>query len=63
MDGDKVLLPYGVATTDIAPSSLSQISDSKLVTFAIGQQKKSRFQKAREGALLSPFFPCLSLHV
>ena len=26
----------------------SQISDSKLVSFAIGQQKKSRFQKARE---------------
>eukprot|EP00981_Chlorochromonas_danica_P011536 scaffold4094_cov201-Ochromonas_danica.AAC.6 len=28
--------------------SLKNISDSKLVTFAIGQQKKSRFQKARE---------------
>jgi hypothetical protein len=26
----------------------SQIADSKLITFAVGQQKKSRFQKARE---------------
>lgn len=26
----------------------NQISESKLVSFAIGQQKKSRFQKARE---------------
>lgn len=25
-----------------------QIADSKLITFAVGQQKKSRFQKARE---------------
>jgi hypothetical protein len=28
--------------------SLRNISDTKLVTFAVGQQKKSRFQKARE---------------
>jgi hypothetical protein len=26
----------------------SQIADTKLITFAVGQQKKSRFQKARE---------------
>ena len=30
------------------PGSLKSITDSKLITFAVGQQKKSRFQKARE---------------
>lgn len=30
------------------PGAIQTISDSKLVAFAIGTQKKSRFQKARE---------------
>ena len=30
------------------PGSMSRITDSKLASFAVGQQKKSRFQKARE---------------
>jgi len=37
--------PWG---QEIQPGSLKTISDSKLVTFAVGTQKKSRFQKARE---------------
>ena len=32
----------------IQPGSLKTISKGKLATFAVGQQKKSRFQKARE---------------
>ena len=40
--------PWGLQ--DIKPGSLKTISDSKLATFAVGQQKKSRFQKAREEA-------------
>jgi len=32
----------------IQPGALKQITDSKLASFAVGQQKKSRFQKARE---------------
>ena len=30
------------------PGSMKTISESKLINFSIGQQKKSRFQKARE---------------
>ncbi len=30
------------------PGSLKSITDSKLVTFAVGQQKKTRFQKQRD---------------
>jgi hypothetical protein len=44
-------LPWGVSQGNLQPPSLSQISDTKLVTFAVGQQKKSRFQKAREGRI------------
>jgi U2-associated protein SR140 len=33
---------------DGASSSTVNLTDSKLISFAIGQQKKSRFQKARE---------------
>lgn len=40
--------PWGLK--DIQPGSLKTISDNKLATFAVGQQKKSRFQKAREEA-------------
>ena len=32
----------------VQPGSLKTISQGKLTTFAVGQQKKSRFQKARE---------------
>ena len=48
-------MPWGINAQQIAPSSLSTISDTKLVTFALGQQKKSRFQKAREGVILLLF--------
>eukprot|EP01041_Mallomonas_annulata_P005425 gene5425-10875_t len=41
-------LPWGIDSKQLQPGSLKTISDSKLATFAIGQQKKSRFQKARE---------------
>ncbi len=30
------------------PGSMKSITDSKLVTFAVGQQKKTRFQKQRD---------------
>jgi U2-associated protein SR140 len=39
-------LPWGIQ--QIQPGSMKVISDTKLATFAVGQQKKSRFQKARE---------------
>lgn len=42
----KSLLPWGIQ--QVKPGSLKTISDTKLATFAVGQQKKSRFQKARE---------------
>ena len=55
MDGNsnKSSLPWGISNEKLQPSSLGQISDSKLATFAVGQQKKSRFQKAREGTRFS----------
>lgn len=46
---DRVTLPWGVSNTQLQPSSLGGISDSKLASFNAGGQKKSRFQKAREG--------------
>lgn len=46
---NKSSLPWGISNEKLQPSSLGQITDSKLATFAAGQQKKSRFQKAREG--------------
>lgn len=42
------LLPWGIQ--QIKPGSMKTISQTKLATFAVGQQKKSRFQKAREEA-------------
>jgi hypothetical protein len=48
MEG-KQTLPWGVSQNTLQPSSLAQITDSKLASFAGGAQKKSRFQKAREG--------------
>lgn len=50
MDKSKVTLPWGVSNTQLQPSSLGGISDSKLASFNAGGQKKSRFQKAREGS-------------
>lgn len=44
----KVVMPWGIQ--QVQPGSMKTISESKLTTFAIGQQKKSRFQKAREEA-------------
>lgn len=41
-------LPWGIQQAQ--PGSLKTISQTKLATFAVGQQKKSRFQKAREEA-------------
>lgn len=32
----------------LQPGSMKQITDSKLASFAVGKQQKSRFQKARE---------------
>ena len=47
-EGNNLQLPWGISTKQLQPGSMKTISDSKLATFAIGQQKKSRFQKARE---------------
>jgi U2-associated protein SR140 len=41
-------LPWGIESKQLQPGSMKTITDSKLATFAIGQTKKSRFQKARE---------------
>lgn len=51
--GNNSSLPWGISNAKLQPSSLGQITDSKLATFAAGQQKKSRFQKAREGTRCS----------
>ena len=48
MSDNKSVLPWGVQ--DLKPGSLKTISESKLATFALGQVKKSRFQKAKEDA-------------
>lgn len=45
-DDPKATLPWGIQ--QIKPGSMKTISDAKLASFAVGQQKKSRFQKARE---------------
>jgi hypothetical protein len=42
------ILPWGVMGEQVKPGSLKTISKDKLASFATGQQKKSRFQKARE---------------
>jgi hypothetical protein len=44
---DKPGLPWGIPKHKVQPGSLKTISTEKLATFAIGQQKKSRFQKVR----------------
>ena len=49
MSGPPPSAPWA-SLTGVKPSSMKTISDSKLATFAVGQQKKSRFQKAREEA-------------
>jgi U2-associated protein SR140 len=41
-------LPWGIQ--QVQPGSMKTISQTKLATFAVGLQKKSRFQKAREEA-------------
>lgn len=41
-------MPWGIATDGLQPGALKTISDNKLAAFAVGQQKKSRFQKQRE---------------
>jgi U2-associated protein SR140 len=47
-DDPKTLLPWGIQ--QVQPGSMKTISETKLATFAVGIQKKSRFQKAREEA-------------
>lgn len=42
------ILPWGVVSQQVQPGSLKTITKDKLASFAVGQQKKSRFQKARE---------------
>lgn len=44
----KTTMPWGISSQKLQPGSMKTITDSKLATFAVGQQKKSRFQKARE---------------
>ncbi len=44
----KTLLQWGIQ--QVQPGSMKTISETKLATFAVGVQKKSRFQKAREEA-------------
>lgn len=40
-------LPWGIDKTEMQPSSLTALTDEKLARFVIGQQKKTKFQKAR----------------
>lgn len=46
MSDNSTNLPFGMQS--LQPGSMKTISQGKLATFAVGQQKKSRFQKARE---------------
>lgn len=48
MSGDVPALPWGISSQKIHPGSMKTITDDKLANFAVGNQKKSRFQKARE---------------
>ncbi|TMW62227.1 hypothetical protein Poli38472_009720 [Pythium oligandrum] len=41
-------LPWGMEKTDMQQGSLASLTDEKLARFAIGQQKKSKFEKERE---------------
>ena len=41
-------LPFGLKGEKLKPGAMKTISDTKLATFVVGQQKKSRFQKQKE---------------
>src|SRR5690348_8735050 len=43
----KVMADHGLPRS-FQPGSMKTITDSKLVNFAVGQQKKTRFQKLRD---------------
>lgn len=45
MDQNQPALQDGVPAPDLQPGSLNRLTDEKLATFVIGNQKKSRFQK------------------
>ncbi|KAL8011609.1 putative RNA recognition motif domain, CID domain, SWAP/Surp superfamily [Plasmopara halstedii] len=41
-------LPWGIDNSEMQPSSLMSLTDDKLARFALGHQKKTKFQKERE---------------
>lgn len=45
-DSNSINIPWGMQ--NIQPGSMKTISTEKIATFAVGQQKKSRFQRERE---------------
>ena len=47
-DPQNPALPWGISSQKIQPGSMKTITTDKLAAFAVGTQKKSRFQKARE---------------
>lgn len=49
---DVAALPWGMATQEMQPSSLTALTDDKLARFVIGQQKKTKFEKVRACALV-----------
>lgn len=44
----KTNLPWGMEDAEMQPSSLTSLTDDKLACFALGNQKKTKFQKERE---------------
>jgi U2-associated protein SR140 len=46
--GKMPMMPWGLQGQKIQPGSMKTISEDKLASFAVGTQKKSRFQKQRE---------------
>ena len=48
MDRKESALPPALPVPAVPPSSLNRLTEEKLTTFVIGNQKKSRFQKVGE---------------
>ncbi|TYZ66440.1 hypothetical protein PybrP1_002413 [[Pythium] brassicae (nom. inval.)] len=45
---DEPALPWGMQPQAMQPSSLARLTDDKLARFALGQQRKTKFEKERE---------------
>lgn len=44
-------LPWGMELQAMQPSSLARLTDDKLARFALGQQRKTKFEKVPFGLL------------